>query len=154
MSTQPTSRNRTTVPGESKMYQGNNRGKRSLVVDVQHSDGLAIIQLLMPSVDVVVSNYNGQSWPKDINDELEQRLRAGKIGLVIIHAANNAFLEWPAFNDMIGLGWRDKSFGPGIAIGPGGALVSVLQGAGLNPGHGPRHEQWRRRVINRVRCMR
>jgi hypothetical protein len=41
---------------------------------------------------------------------------------------------------MIGLGWRDKTFGEGIAIGPGGAIVRVPKGEGLNPGHGPRHD--------------
>lgn len=47
----------TTVPGESKMFQGNNRGKRSLVVDVSEPEGLALIQRLMPTVDVVISNF-------------------------------------------------------------------------------------------------
>jgi crotonobetainyl-CoA:carnitine CoA-transferase CaiB-like acyl-CoA transferase len=47
----------TIVPGESKMYQGNNRGKRSLVIDLQHPDGLALIHRLIPRVDVVISNF-------------------------------------------------------------------------------------------------
>lgn len=47
----------TTVPGESKMFQGNNRGKRSLVVDVASEDGRALIHRLIPSVDVVISNF-------------------------------------------------------------------------------------------------
>jgi crotonobetainyl-CoA:carnitine CoA-transferase CaiB-like acyl-CoA transferase len=47
----------TTVPGESKMFQGNNRGKRGLVVDLQQPDGLALIRKLMPTVDVVIINY-------------------------------------------------------------------------------------------------
>src|SRR3712207_4851052 len=47
----------TTVPGDSKMFQGNNRGKRSLVVDLQRPDGLALIRRLIPSVDVVISNF-------------------------------------------------------------------------------------------------
>src|SRR5437868_3641434 len=84
--------------------------------------------------DVVIDNFNGghtatgTRWPRDLEQALESYVREGG-GLVIFHAANNAFLEWPAFNDMIGLGWRDKSFGSGIAIGPGGALVSVPKGA-------------------------
>ncbi len=47
----------TTVPGESKMFQGNNRGKRSLVVDVATAEGRALIHRLVPSVDVVISNF-------------------------------------------------------------------------------------------------
>jgi hypothetical protein len=41
--------------------------------------------------DVVLSNYNGASWPADFNKALEDRLSAGQIGLVIVHAANNSF---------------------------------------------------------------
>jgi crotonobetainyl-CoA:carnitine CoA-transferase CaiB-like acyl-CoA transferase len=47
----------TTVPGESKMYQGNNRGKRSLVVDLQQPEGLALIHQLVPQIDVVINNF-------------------------------------------------------------------------------------------------
>src|SRR5437763_9999452 len=32
--------------------------------------------------DVVVSNYNGAAWPKELNDSLDMRLKEGKIGLV------------------------------------------------------------------------
>src|SRR5438876_2238457 len=70
--------------------------------------------------DVVIDNFNGghtatgTRWPRELEQALEAYVREGG-GLVVFHAANNAFLEWPAFNDMIGLGWRDKSFGPGIA---------------------------------------
>src|SRR5262249_49369159 len=41
--------------------------------------------------DVVLSNYNGDTWPKELQEDLEKALKAGKIGLVIIHAANNSF---------------------------------------------------------------
>ncbi len=47
----------TSVPGESKMYQGNNRGKRGLVVDLRDPRGAAVIRRLIPSVDVVLVNY-------------------------------------------------------------------------------------------------
>src|SRR6185437_2393895 len=47
----------STVPGESKMYQGNNRGKRSLVVDLQQPEGLALIHRLVPQIDVVINNF-------------------------------------------------------------------------------------------------
>ncbi len=47
----------TTVPGESKMFQGNNRGKRGLVVDLHDPRGLRAVLALVPSVDVVIMNY-------------------------------------------------------------------------------------------------
>lgn len=95
--------------------------------------------------DVVINNFNGghtetgTRWPPEAERALEAYLRGGG-GMVVFHAANNAFLQWPAYNQMIGLGWRDKSFGPGIGIGPNGQLVTVPKGEGLPPGHGPRHD--------------
>ncbi len=95
--------------------------------------------------DVVINNFNGgpteagTRWPREMEQALEAYVRNGG-GLVVYHAANNAFLQWPEYNQMIGLGWRDKSFGEGIAVGPGGAIVRIAKGQGLNPGHGPRHE--------------
>ena len=95
--------------------------------------------------DVVINNFNGghtadgTRWPPEVETALENYVRGGG-GLVVFHAANNAFLNWPAYNDMIGLGWRDKAFGEGIAIGPGGAIIRIPKGEGLDPGHGPRHD--------------
>lgn len=94
---------------------------------------------------VVINNFNGghtpqgQRWPREVENSLLEYVRNGG-GLVIFHAANNAFLEWPEYNDLIGLGWRDKSFGPSVAIGAGGEVVRVPAGSGLGPGHGPRQD--------------
>ncbi|HTS29570.1 MAG TPA: ThuA domain-containing protein [Bryobacteraceae bacterium] len=93
----------------------------------------------------VVNNFNGGHtpagirWPARVEQALEQYVRGGG-GLVIYHAANNAFLKWRAYNDMIGLGWREKSFGPGLMVSACGAVVRVPAGTGLDPGHGPRHD--------------
>src|SRR6476620_282320 len=41
--------------------------------------------------DVVVSNYNdnrGTPWPSEVKKTLDENLKNGKIGLVIVHAAN------------------------------------------------------------------
>ncbi|HWC99639.1 MAG TPA: family 16 glycoside hydrolase [Candidatus Sulfopaludibacter sp.] len=95
--------------------------------------------------DVVVNNFNGghtsagTRWPAEIERALEAYVRGGG-GLVIYHAANNAFLNWPEYNQMIGLGWRDPSFGPGLAVAPDGRVITIPKGQGLAPGHGPRHD--------------
>jgi len=73
--------------------------------------------------DVVINNFNGghtatgTRWPREVEQALVEYVRGGG-GLVVFHAANNAFLEWPEYNEMISLGWRDRGFGPSIAIGP------------------------------------
>ncbi|MGB8538141.1 MAG: ThuA domain-containing protein [Acidobacteriaceae bacterium] len=95
--------------------------------------------------DVVINNFNGGhledgiEWPLSVQQSLETFVRGGG-GLVVYHAANNAFLHWKAYNDMIGLGWRAKSFGPGLAVSDEDKIVIIPVGTGLEPGHPERME--------------
>lgn len=85
--------------------------------------------------DVVLSNYNGQSWPKEFNDTLEKELAACKIGLVIVHAANNAFGGWKEYNQMIGMGWRGNKGGARLYLDDDGKKVLEDSGKGMGSGH-------------------
>ncbi len=93
----------------------------------------------------VVVNFNGGHldsglrWPPEVEAAFLRYLRGGG-GVVIFHAANNAFLRWAEYNDIAGLLWRDKSFGPGLVFEDAGKVVTVPAGEGPNPGHGPRHD--------------
>jgi hypothetical protein len=65
---------------------------------------------------VVVFNYDAPDarWSADLKESFERYMTNGG-GLVIVHAADNAFPGWPAFNEMIGIGgWRgrDEKAGP------------------------------------------
>ncbi len=63
---------------------------------------------------VVVLNYDGPDWPAALKNSFENYVRSGG-GLVVVHAADNAFPQWAAFNQMIGVGgWRarDEKSGP------------------------------------------
>lgn len=88
--------------------------------------------------DVVVLNYNGETWPKSIREALEAYVFGGG-GLVVIHAANNAFPDWPAYNEMIGLGWRGADFGDRITVDDANKVVRTPKGEGPGSGHGARH---------------
>ncbi|WP_337173302.1 ThuA domain-containing protein [Paludisphaera sp.] len=88
--------------------------------------------------DVVLTNYNGEPWPAPVREALEGYV-AGGGGLVVMHAANNAFPEWPAYNEMIGLGWRDAAFGDRVTVDDSGNVVRTPRGDGPGSGHGPRH---------------
>jgi type 1 glutamine amidotransferase len=88
--------------------------------------------------DVVLSNYNGDPWPAETQKALEEYVRGGK-GLVIVHAANNAFPGWGEYNQMIGMGWRDNKFGPRLITDADGKLVRVEKGQGPGSSHGPQH---------------
>jgi type 1 glutamine amidotransferase len=85
--------------------------------------------------DVLVSNYNGESWSKELNDQLDGRLKEGKMGLVIVHAANNAFGGWKEYNQMIGMGWRDAKFGKRLKTDDGGKVEVVDAGKDQGSGH-------------------
>src|SRR5262245_50500114 len=84
---------------------------------------------------VVLSNYNGGSWPAPINKALEDTLKEGKIGLVIVHAANNSFPNWDEYNKMIGMGWRNKGGGERYYLDDNGKEVRVAKGEGDDSGH-------------------
>jgi len=59
----------------------------------------------------VVMNYDApdERWPAELKAAFEQYITAGG-GLVVVHAADNAFAGWPAFNEMIGVGaWRGRT---------------------------------------------
>ena len=58
---------------------------------------------------VVVSNYDAQDWPSPLRDSFEAFIRNGG-GFVSVHAADNAFPDWPAYNEMVGVGgWRRRN---------------------------------------------
>ncbi|MGL4460838.1 MAG: ThuA domain-containing protein, partial [Planctomycetia bacterium] len=89
--------------------------------------------------DVVVSNYNGQAWPKATQAALQQFVGDGK-GLVIVHAANNSFPEWPEYNAMIGVGgWggRTEKSGPYVRLREGKFVMDKTAGRGGS--HGKQH---------------
>jgi len=65
---------------------------------------------------VVVFNYDAPDdrWSTDLKSSFETYMRQGG-GLVTVHAADNAFPKWKAYNEMIGIGgWRgrDETSGP------------------------------------------
>jgi type 1 glutamine amidotransferase len=91
--------------------------------------------------DVVVQTCNdlngGPPWPRAVREDFEAYVRNGG-GLYVWHSGNNAFPDWPAYNEMIGLGWRKKDFGDAIAIEADGKLQRIAAGEGRDTGHGNR----------------
>ena len=93
--------------------------------------------------DVVISNfgYNAAPWPEATNRDFEAYVSGGG-GLVIIHAADNSFGDWDAFNHMIGLGgWggRNEKSGPYVYVDDAGKTVRDTS-VGRGGAHGPQHE--------------
>ena len=89
--------------------------------------------------DVVVSNYYGAAWPKATQDALAQFVADGG-GLVVVHAADNAFPEWKEYNQMIGVGgWggRNEKSGPYVRYRDGKIVRDTSPGGGGS--HGSQH---------------
>jgi type 1 glutamine amidotransferase len=93
----------------------------------------------LTNYDVLLSNYNGEPWPEKFRKELDELLKEGKIALVIVHAANNSFPTWSEYNQMIGLGWRNNSFGDRLIVDAQGKEKRVARGEGAGAGHGAKH---------------
>jgi type 1 glutamine amidotransferase len=91
--------------------------------------------------DVVIQNCNdiggGPHWPRRVEMALETYVAKGG-GLYVFHSANNAFSDWPEYNRMIGLGWRDKDFGWAITLNDEGVETRIPAGEGDKTGHGSR----------------
>jgi uncharacterized protein len=85
--------------------------------------------------DVIVSNYNGEPWGQSLNGDFEALLKEGKIGFVVVHAANNAFGGWKEYNQMIGMGWRGNTGGDRLYLDDSGKEVKVASGKGDGSGH-------------------
>jgi type 1 glutamine amidotransferase len=88
---------------------------------------------------VVVSNYNGEPWTKETNDAFEAFVRNGG-GFVSYHAADNAFRDWKAYNEMIALGgWGDRNEKDGPYAKYRDGKLELDQKPGPGGHHGKRH---------------
>lgn len=94
--------------------------------------------------DVVIQNTNNIQnpalrWPRRVEERLEKYVRDGG-GLYILHSANNAFPDWEAYNEMIGLGWRPKETGFALEIDSTGHILRIPPGQGEGTNHGARFD--------------
>ena len=88
---------------------------------------------------VVVLNYDApdERWPAPLKAAFEQYVNNGG-GLVVVHASDNAFPNWRAFNEMIGVGgWRGRteSAGPFWYVKDGHLVSDDAPGAAGSHGN-------------------
>jgi hypothetical protein len=93
--------------------------------------------------DVVIQHYNdingGAPWPAAVRADFEAYVRNGG-GVYVWHAGNNAFPDWPAYSQIIGLGWRKKDQGAALQVSDEGNVIRIPSGEGSNTSHGPRFD--------------
>jgi type 1 glutamine amidotransferase len=85
-----------------------------------------------------VLNYDApdERWPASLKSALERYVEGGG-GLVAVHAADNAFPGWRAYNEMIGVGgWRgrDERSGPYWYFRDGALVADESPGPGGSHG--------------------
>jgi type 1 glutamine amidotransferase len=99
--------------------------------------------------DVVIQTCNdingGPAWPRTVQQDFETFVRQGG-GVYVWHGGNNAFPDWPAYNDMIGLGWRKKNFGVALRIDEREQVVVIPAGEEGDTSHGDRVDTVVRRL--------
>ncbi|HAD58986.1 MAG TPA: trehalose utilization [Planctomycetaceae bacterium] len=99
--------------------------------------------------DVVISNFGhgAADWPKETQKAFEKFVSGGG-GFVVVHAADNSFPNWIAYNQMIGIGgWggRNEKSGPYVYTDADGKVIRDT-----SPGRGGNHgAQWEFPVVVR-----
>ena len=89
---------------------------------------------------LVVLDYNGDSWPEETNRRFLEYVQNGG-GVVIYHAADNAFSKWPECNKICALGGgegRNENSGPYVYWKDGKLVKDSSAGPGGS--HGRQHE--------------
>jgi hypothetical protein len=79
------------------------------------------------------------AWPEAVKRDFVDYVHNGG-GVYIYHAAENAFVGWKEYEQMVGLSWRDAGYGTAIRIDQAGKLVRIPPNDGRGTGHGPRTE--------------
>lgn len=93
--------------------------------------------------DLIINNmgWKASTWSPELRAKLETFISNGG-GMVVIHAANNSWGDWPAYNKMIGMGgWggRNTESGPYVYYDEKGGL-HYDKSEGACGSHGPQYE--------------
>jgi TolB protein len=103
-----------TTPVLKKELEDTGRFRVTIATSPQSGGDFSSFKPEFSEYQVIVFNYDAPDWPADLRSQFEHYIENGG-GLVIVHAADNAFPNWPAFNLMAGIGgWRarNESAGP------------------------------------------
>ncbi|HEX3150924.1 MAG TPA: ThuA domain-containing protein [Gemmataceae bacterium] len=109
------------------------------IEDAKYKKNMAAFRPKFKDFQVVVSNYNGEAWPKETQSDFAEFVATGG-GFVCVHAADNSFPEWPEYNAMIGVGgWggRNEKSGPYVRVRDGKVVRDETRGNGGS--HGAQH---------------
>lgn len=130
---------KATTPVLKKILEDSGLFKVDVATAPRSGQDLSGFRPRFSDFQVVVSNYNGEPWPKETQDAFVTYVKSGG-GFVSVHAANNSFPEWKEYNEIIGLGgWggRNEKSGPYVRFVEGGFVRDSSPGVGGS--HGMQH---------------
>lgn len=78
-------------------------------------------------------------WPDAVKRDFVGYVRNGG-GVYIFHAAENAFVGWKEYEQMVALSWREANYGTAVRIDNAGKLVRIAPNDGRATNHGPRSD--------------
>jgi uncharacterized protein len=112
-----------------------------IIITPEKGGDMATFDPQFSNYDLVVLDYNGDSWSDKTNTAFLEFVKNGG-GVVVYHAADNAFPEWEEYNKIIGLGgWggRNEKSGPYVYY-RGNDIVRDDTSKGIGGTHGPRND--------------
>jgi type 1 glutamine amidotransferase len=76
-------------------------------------------------------------WPEAVKSDFVHYVEDGG-GVYIYHAAENAFVGWKAYEQMVGLSWRHADYGTAIELSSTGKITRIPAGVGRGTSHAPK----------------
>lgn len=119
----------------------------NIVVSPKEKEDMSSFLPDFTKYQLVVLDYNGDGWPEATKAAFLKFVKNGG-GVVVYHAADNAFPEWKEFNQIIGLGgWgnRTEKDGPYVYFKDGKRITDNSPGKGGT--HGKRTAY---KITNRI----
>ena len=96
---------------------------------------------IFAAYQVVIQTCNdiggGPAWPEPVKKDFADFVRGGG-GVYIFHSAENAFVGWKEYEEIVGLCWRKRDYGTAIRVMEDARLVRIPPGEGEGTGHGKR----------------
>ena len=123
-----------------QILENSGRFDGDFVISPEQGKDMSGFVLDFSPYQLVVLDYNGDSWPEETNRRFLEYVQNGG-GVVIYHAADNAFSKWPEFNRICALGgWegRNENSGPYVYWKDGKLVKDSSAGPGGS--HGRQHE--------------
>jgi type 1 glutamine amidotransferase len=111
-----------------------------LIVSPKSGEDMSAFRPDFSAYKAVVLDYNGDSWSDDTRRAFLDYVGNGG-GIVVYHAADNAFRDWKEYNEIIGIGgWgnRNETDGPYLYFRDGKEIRDTA--SGLGGSHGRQHE--------------